>query len=332
MTSQTKRENLVKEIKQIRKDIKRKHRALTDSAITEQEELEKQFEPISQPLKKLVNLHDLLEGTDVKMDDIETRLKKAKRRRETVEDEEEEEEIIPNKSRKIGSIPEEPEMNTDEGQIITYETQPTVQELISTPQGRSRASFYIDKSFTGRLVKLYLRKLINDKNKEIDHVYGVYFRGNDNTLMIGNSPIQFDNDDIIINGTKYEGTPGLYELIFMRIPDSFIYSEEDLNVYAAILKSTNAHKHLDRIKSNKGYKYINIIKKLFSNEPVSKSRRGSGLLTLNNNKPDYVYWDDPNELCDRLRLLIASQTAGHTGHENEIISIIEELREAKIIN
>lgn len=44
-----------------------------------------------------------------------------------------------------------------------------------------------------------------------------------------------------------------------------------------------------------------------------------------------MYWDDPNELVDRLRLLIASQSAGHTGHNNEIISIIEELREANII-
>lgn len=46
---------------------------------------------------------------------------------------------------------------------------------------------------------------------------------------------------------------------------------------------------------------------------------------------NYTYWDDPNELVDRLRILIASKSAGHTGHQNEMISIIEELREAKII-
>lgn len=54
-------------------------------------------------------------------------------------------------------------------------------------------------------------------------------------------------------------------------------------------------------------------------------------MKLNENKPNYIYWDDPNELVDRLRLLMASQAAGHTNHNNEIISIIEELREAKII-
>jgi hypothetical protein len=52
-----------------------------------------------------------------------------------------------------------------------------------------------------------------------------------------------------------------------------------------------------------------------------------------NNYPiNYVYWDDPNELVERLWLLVASQTAGHWGHNNEIVSIIvEELRESGII-
>lgn len=45
----------------------------------------------------------------------------------------------------------------------------------------------------------------------------------------------------------------------------------------------------------------------------------------------YKYWDNPNELVERLHLLIASKSAGHSGHTNEIISIIEELQEANII-
>ncbi|XP_071053585.1 uncharacterized protein [Onthophagus taurus] len=46
---------------------------------------------------------------------------------------------------------------------------------------------------------------------------------------------------------------------------------------------------------------------------------------------EYEYWDDVNELVDRLRLLLASETTGHTAHHNEIISLIEELREAQVI-
>jgi hypothetical protein len=36
-------------------------------------------------------------------------------------------------------------------------------------------------------------------------------------------------------------------------------------------------------------------------------------------------------LVNRLRSLIASQSTGYTGHSNEIVSVIEELREANII-
>ncbi|KYQ52676.1 hypothetical protein ALC60_08208 [Trachymyrmex zeteki] len=54
-------------------------------------------------------------------------------------------------------------------------------------------------------------------------------------------------------------------------------------------------------------------------------------MTLNDNKVDYVHWDDPNEIVDRFRLLEASRQAGHNAHNNEILSIIEELREAGLI-
>ena len=48
------------------------------------------------------------------------------------------------------------------------------------------------------------------------------------------------------------------------------------------------------------------------------------------NKINYIHWDDPNEIVNCLRLLEASRQAGHNGHNNEIL-IIEELCEAGLI-
>lgn len=45
----------------------------------------------------------------------------------------------------------------------------------------------------------------------------------------------------------------------------------------------------------------------------------------------YEYFDDPNEICDRLRLLISSKLAGNTSHTQEINSIVQELRELGLI-
>lgn len=91
-------------------------------------------------------------------------------------------------------------------------------------------------------------------------------------------------------------------------------------------------------------KYEKVIKPLFPERKKRKARVGKGCMLKNATRPqmayksvnkagkiNYTYWDDPNELVDRLRILVASKSVGHTGHENEMISIIEELREAKII-
>lgn len=45
----------------------------------------------------------------------------------------------------------------------------------------------------------------------------------------------------------------------------------------------------------------------------------------------YEYFDDPNELCERLKLLVSSRQAGNSNHSQEINSILEELRELNVI-
>lgn len=45
----------------------------------------------------------------------------------------------------------------------------------------------------------------------------------------------------------------------------------------------------------------------------------------------YEYFDNPNELCARLRLLVSSQLAGNTNHSQEINSIVQEIRELGLI-
>lgn len=68
----------------------------------------------------------------------------------------------------------------------------------------------------------------------------------------------------------------------------------------------------------------------------SEKKRGKGMdfnfIPYNiNNRIIYEYFDDPNELCERLRLLVSSRKAGNTNHMQEINSIIEELRELQYI-
>lgn len=162
-------------------------------------------------------------------------------------------------------------------------------------------------------------------------------------LMLGSYPISVNDDTLTIDGEIYSLTQGLNDLLFKKVPDLELVTEDDKRLYKTLLLKTNAHRRdfdpNKPIKSNKGMKYLYVIKPLFK---LTKQRSvseelyvsGEGLPSMKKVKRDisYVYWDDPNELVERLKLLLASRDAGNTGLDNEIISIIEELREAGLIN
>ncbi|XP_071581755.1 uncharacterized protein [Temnothorax nylanderi] len=201
----------------------------------------------------------------------------------------------------------------------------SVRNVLRTPQGHEKLH-----SQLGPLGRRYLGALLSgDAKNEIDHVYGVYV-GNDGT-MLGDKRFDVNADDfVIVDGVRYVGTPGLYKLIFKRIPDDAIYTENDVQKYRNILLATNAyrrgHSALKPVMGNKGHKYRHIIAPLIPRDRIERVLRDE-----RNNIIDYVHWDDPNELVDRLRLLEASRRAGNDAHGNEIQSVIEELCEVGLI-
>lgn len=118
-------------------------------------------------------------------------------------------------------------------------------------------------------------------------------------------------------------------LLFLKFPKK--YSQTDIDAYRQIIRISKLHiPNVNTRRTNNFYKISRIIAPMLK-EKVGTSLQSDYMELSRNSKIDYKYWDDPNELVDRLRLLIASQSAGHSGHNNEIIEIIEELREAKII-
>jgi len=175
----------------------------------------------------------------------------------------------------------------------------------------------------GNIARGYLSHSL-EKEQVADHTYGL--RYDNMAYKIGNKIVEIKMNDIIIGDTPYKGTQGLWELITLKKPKE--YTKDDLDTYKAILLQTNGHlkNYIDgaQISSNKYSKYLNIIKPLFHST-------GEGLMEANDNKIEQRYWDDPNELVDRLILLHLSKNAGNTGVHNEMESIIEELLERKII-
>ena len=66
----------------------------------------------------------------------------------------------------------------------------------------------------------------------------------------------------IIDGKRYDGTLGLYELIFIKFPNESVCTNDDVQIYRSVLLTTNAHRGQrvspsNQIMGSKGYKYKN---------------------------------------------------------------------------
>lgn len=177
----------------------------------------------------------------------------------------------------------------------------------------------------------YISSILSSPEQDnvVDITYGPKYDSKISKWFLGNKAISFDgktSEIIIDNNERFPGTPGLYRLIFDKQPTD--YTKEDSQCYKTVLNLTNVHRRqFDATKQRRGsaaFKWVEIIKPLTSTQ-------GGSLLTYNEKPIEYVYWNDVNELVDRLQLLHASRDAGNTSVDNEIQSIIEELREANII-
>lgn len=220
-----------------------------------------------------------------------------------------------------------------------------LQDYYGTREGRSSIDGIFQEMEVGNLAKKYFKLLLTG-GAEMDYVYGIRWDAETNKWKIGTEDFDVHKDIITLKNTSIKGTDGLFQLLFFRNPSK--YNFDDLQQYKRILNLSNAHKKQygagNQVNRNKGDKYMKIIKQLFPPRTTAprhlsypeprnlRSKQGRGLYKqVNPTKPDYIYWDSINELVDRLRLLYASKVAGNNSVNNEIVSIIEELKEAKVI-
>lgn len=332
MTSQ---EKLIKEIKSLSDSIRRKNRALRLGISERDRFLETTFKPVIDPLKQVSQkLGKVTEGelilpittSDVEHEEINDS-------EEQIEDETDEED------KTLEQIEHERRKDTSEEDEF----------LENDPSNISRLG--TDIKYKGDLSRKYVLKMLQSAipNRKY-HVYGARLEGQG--LMIGNSRLDIDDEDNIIVGDKrYNGTQGLFELIFKQKPVK--YNHHDLSTFKQILVNTNAHKKnyesLLPIHRNTSVKYKNIISKLFPSQmektkkrfmsseeaipfPIPQKKRklkeqsssGSGLLK-DSYSTNIIYYNDVNKLVNRMRLIHEAMEAGHTGLQNEWVALVDEL-------
>jgi hypothetical protein len=187
------------------------------------------------------------------------------------------------------------------------------------------------------LPRTYLMKYLDDEDIDPN---GIRFDLKTSTWRAGESDVQIDGDDLIIGGIRYKGTPGLYELLFKKTPIGV--NPKDISEFQDIVRRTNMYRSVitGHIKTNtKSDKYRQYIRPALTTSSVrtrahtTPSYSGTGLLQVDDKTIKYRYFDDPNELVDRLQKLCAARKAGNNSNSlrDEIQAIEEELRELNII-
>lgn len=298
-------EKIVRDVIKTRNVLRKKFNSIKMHESDAENLLEHTFNPITKPLKELV------ESSKVSYDDNGT-----------------------NKFLKLSTST--PLKNSSVNHKFKIEEDTSTDDdtfAMSTADRSKEDTFYSQLDDTDKSSKYTIFDLTKlERNKKLDNLYGPH-RDSSDKWRFGNNEFMLRANKISIDDQNWSLTPGLFELLFYKTPKN--YNSSDLQIYKEILILTNAHKRNyfenEQIKGTKAFKYRNIIKKLFKDKTLPTSHKGSGLMIVNPLKPNYIYWDDPNEIVDRLRLLISSESAGHTNHNNEIVSIIEELKESNII-
>lgn len=300
-------EKVLKELIKNRNELKKKFRSIRLGEVDTYDKLEDTFRPITRPLKKFI-------------DESNKNLLTSKK---------ELSEMSNDYSHMFDKIPMKMETSTPKRLSKMSET---FAENMTSKNNSEDNKFYTQSTITENDELNNTMSVMNlsdlGRKNMLDTLYGPHKDENTGEWMFGDSPIKLSEDKIKIGNQSWARTHGLFELLFYIEPTQ--YDKTDLDIYKKILEKTNAYRRnykVDgQIKGTRAYKYKNIISDL-----LKHNKSGRGMMKLNSQKPNYLYWDDPNELVDRLRLLIASQAAGHTNHNNEIVSIIEELKEANII-
>ena len=222
---------------------------------------------------------------------------------------------------------------------------------ITTELKSNRSIKEIDKGYWKQnFVKPAIDYYLNLK-ANVDKYYGIQKKG-DHYIM-GNSVVDIDSDsNIRVNDQKFEGTPGLWELIMLNKPQN--YTKEDITRYEDLVESTQVIfkplKKNPNDKPERTNKYKDLLAEFRKSYDEEQQASSSQLEQQNQEELDTVEKEGEEEeegeqleniksatgiqylpgnkrgLLDRLRLLYAEREAGNiSSTTNEIVGILDEL-------
>ena len=193
---------------------------------------------------------------------------------------------------------------------------------------------YWKRNFAKSAIDYYLNiKKNEDKYYGIQKMNGEYKMG-DTTVTLDN------NSNIYVGGVRFEGTPGLWELIMLNHPNN--YTTEDMARYEDLVEKTqvifNPIKSVESDRPETTRKYKDILSQLLEvydtegSPEEAKSEEGKNGDDASGEGVTFLP-GNISGLLDRLKLVYAERQAGNiSATTNEIVGILDELLRVNYIN
>lgn len=225
-------EKTVKELIKTRKAVRQKYNALKSSISEQNIRLEKELRPVTQPLQELIRTikTEPVVKTEPKSPKLEStakfQLSPLKPRKSNVY-----EKYLPHNLPSFlndedvflsySDLPQsqnEPNDRFSSTMIEPTTDEPTIQEMRDQVLDiTTKPSYQEYLEFFDPLVRDFIDGQIKDTKDQFDYKYGIKHDLDTAKFKIGNTEVDFEKKDLKVGNLRYEGTPGLYELLLKKI-------------------------------------------------------------------------------------------------------------------
>lgn len=291
--------------------VRKKFNSLKSGRIEKRLELEKKYEPITKPLKTFATVATTPPINAVKK-----------------------EELIKTES-EFSPFDYTDNVVDDKDEMNNTDDMFSISNVGANDSAVSHKDLQVQQSFANHL------KNLAEGKQTYDTIFGIRIDPDKNTLKMGNYEVDLEGEELIFSrhgseAKRFTMDEKLLKLIFKKKIQGDPPRPHDLTTYREILLLTESpfrnYNAAEGLEFKNWKKFEKIISPLISEHKVGRSlMKIPTSKTFTTVSPNFVYWNKPKELVDRLRLLWSSKQAGHGGLDNEIISLIEELREEGII-
>ena len=91
------------------------------------------------------------------------------------------------------------------------------------------------------------QKLMREKARNLDKYFGI-LNDKNGRLKMGNKYVKLMGNDIVVDGTRYTGTQGLWNLISLTVPTG--YTPDDMTEYKKLVEQTNVMRYPQNQRRN----------------------------------------------------------------------------------